>query len=382
MQMKRYLTLLLAVAACGLLPAGCVRDDSNNIEAEATCHCDYYENGTTNYTVNIYLGTRRNSGEFRKAGEMVCLDFIAAGDAPQNALPEGTYALDTDNDLQPGDMVPSEAFTMREYFQQWIDAGYNIDLSDYSDLDLDVIAGYSGTAYYSQTNTKDGENHPVSQASMTITRNGKQYLISASVTVDGVQHEFTYEGELSVDIQEPQKPLTEGVTAMYCGDYYSILADNWTIRVNLPDKEALFLDVLKKAETFAEVPEGTFTCSSTPAPGTLIPGQVDDQTGMVEGSCAGRWNGTVSMLVSQGTVTLTPSADRKTCRVDYSVSGDDPLLGGEKEGTFTGPLTLIDGTLTASVNYTELPINLKNLKAYGSKKTLQKAARPDDSRRL
>ena len=379
--MNRYLTLLLAVA-CGFLANGCVRDDSDNISAEATCHCDYYGNGTTNFTIDILVGTRRNNGEFRKAGEVVSLDIIASGDAERNVLPEGTFFLDTDGDLDPGDMVPSEAFTMREYLQQWIDAGYNIDLSDYSELDLNAVAGYTGTAYYVQTNAKDGEVFPVSQASLTITRNGKQYLLSASVTVGGTVHDFTYEGAIDVSIQEPAEPQTQGVTAMYCGDYYSVLADNWTIRVNLPDQEALFLDVLKKAETFAEIPEGTFTCSSALAPGTLIPGRVDAQSGMVEGSCAGRWNGTVSMLVSAGSVTLTPADDGKTCRVDYSISGDDPVWGGEFEGTFTGPLVLIDGSITATSDAGLALPDLKYINKYGSKKTLPKAAGPHDRRRL
>ncbi len=367
--MKKYLFFLFAFGV--LLTAGCGKDEPAPVSAEAVCHCDYYFNGTTNFTVGIFVGKRKDDGSFRRVGELVTLDFIAAGDVARDVLPEGTFTLDTDGDPQPVELVVSQSVTLLEYLQRWIDAGVNIDFSDYASLDLDAVAGYNGTTYYSQTNAKNGKSVPVTKASMTITRNGSNYQISASVTADGTDYEFAYEGPLAVQLREPSKPLTQGVTAIYYGDYYKVKADCWALRVNLPENEALFLELIKEQATIDGVPEGEFSCSAALEPGTLIRGRINGGSGMVEGSCAGNWSGNITVLFDEGSVTLTPSADHTTCRVDYSLRGYSPSFGGEIEGTFTGALEIVDGTPTATTDCILTPIlNLKNIPNYGSKKTL------------
>lgn len=336
---KFYLLLLFTFGA--LLTAGCGKDDPQPVSAEAYCHCDYYLNGTTNFTVGIFTGKRKDDGSFRRAGEMVTLDFIAAGDAARDVLPEGTYVLDTDGVLQPGELVVSGSFTLREYLQKWIDAGLDVDMSDYSAQELDLVAGYTGTSYYAQTNSKNGETFPVTKATVTITRNGSNYLISAAVTARDTDYEFVYEGPLTVLIKEPAKPQVRGITAIYYGDYYKVGADNWFLRVNLPGNEALFLEILSDPGTFDNIPSGEFTCGST-TPGALIRGSINSITGMVEGSCVGNWSGNVSFIIDEGSITLTPSDDHKTCRIDYSLRGNNPSFGGEKEDTFTGTLELVN----------------------------------------
>lgn len=368
--MKKYLFLLLFAAGV-LFTAGCGKDEPAPVSAEAVCHCDYYFNGTTNFTVGIFVGKRKDDGSFRRAGELLTLDFIAAGNVARDVLPEGTFTLDTDGDPQPGELIVSKSFTLREYLQRWIDAGVNIDFSDYSSLDLDAIAGYNGTTYYSQTNARNGESVPVTKASMTITRNGSNYLISASVTAGEADYEFVYDGPLTVVVKEPSKPLTQGVTAIYYGDYYKIKADCWALRVNLPENEAIFLEIIKEQATIDGIPEGEFSCSAALEPGTLIRGHINGGSGMVEGSCVGNWSGNISTLIDEGSVTITPSADHTTCRVDYSLRGNSPSFGGDIEGTFTGALDIVDGTPTATTDCILTPIlNLKNIPYYGSKKAL------------
>ena len=378
--MKHILAFSLAIAGLWLT-TGCVKTDDSEIHADATCYCDYYGNGTTNYVVVLQYGRLKSDGSFRRAGESVTLDFIAPGDADRKTLPEGTYTLDTDGSFQPGDLVTSEPYTLLEYLQSWINAGYSIDLSDYTELELNAIAGYYGTAYYKQTNSKDGEAFPVSQATATVTRNGKNYLISASVTVDGVVKEFTYEGPISITVQEQREPATEGFTAYYYGDYYKVSADNWTVRILMDEDEALYLDLLKEKSSVNDLPTGTFTASRGMVPGDMISGIIDQTEGTVEGSCVGTWTGKLLVLIDNGTVELI-QGEENTMRVNYSVLGGDPLYGGEREGTYTGPLTVVDCTKdTASLLSPKSEDNFK-FAQYGSKKTLQKATRPHDRRRL
>ena len=309
---------------------GCGKTDDSEVHAEATCYCDYYGNGTTNYVVNIGYGRLKNDGSFRKAGESITLDFIAPGDADRKTLPEGTYVLDTDEMLAPGELVQSSAYTLMEYLQAWINAGFSVDMKDYSELDLNAIAGYYGTAYYKQTNNKDGEAFPVSQATATVTRNGKNYLISASITVNGEVKEFTYEGPLEMEIEEPSEPLTEGFTAYYYGDFYNVGADNWLVRVLMEESEALYLELLKTTGTVADLPEGNFTVSRGMVPGDLISGVINQASGTVEGSCVATWNGQLKMLIDDGGIELVKAEEEKM-RLNYTVRGSDPIYGGERE---------------------------------------------------
>ncbi len=378
--MKKLFLLSLTFAGL-LLIAGCGKTDDSDIHADATCYCDYYGNGTTNYVLNIQYGRLKNDGSFRKAGESITLDFIAPGDADRKTLPEGTYVLDTDNSLIPGELVQSSAYTLREYLQAWINAGFSIDLKDYSELDLNAIAGYYGTAYYKQTNNKDGEAFPVSQATATVTRNGKNYLISASVTVNGEVKEFTYEGPLEIEIEEPSEPLTEGFTAYYYGDFYNVSADNWLIRVLMEESESLYLELLKTTGTVADIPEGNFTVSRGLVPGDLISGVIDQTSGTVEGSCVATWSGQLKVLIDDGGIELTKVEEEKM-RLNYTVRGSDPIYGGEREGTFTGALKVVDCTVEiSSMLAPNADDNLKYAQ-YGRKKTLQKATRTHDRRRL
>ena len=378
--MKRLIALSLASAGL-LLAAGCGKTDDSEIHADATCYCDYYGNGTTNYVVTIQYGRLKNDGSFRKAGETLTLDFIAPGDAERKTLPEGTYTLDTDEILAPGELVQSSAYTLLEYLQAWIDAGFSIDLKECSDLDLNSIAGYYGTAYYKQTNNKDGEAFPVSQATATVTRNGKNYLISATVTVNGEAKEFTYEGPIEISIQEPAEPLTEGFTAYYYGDYYNVSADNWLVRVLMEESEALILELLKTKGTVDDLPLGSFTVSRGMVPGDLISGVLDETSGTVDGSCVASWSNHLKMLIDDGNIELSRGEEEKM-RLNYSLRGSDPIYGGEREGTFTGALKVVDCTVELSSMLS--PNSDDNLKyaQYGSKKTLQKATRAHDRRRL
>ena len=378
--MKRLLALSLAFAGV-LLFTGCGKTDDSEIHADATCYCDYYDNGTTNYVVTIQYGRLKNDGSFRKAGETLTLDFIAPGNADRKTLPEGTYVLDTDNTLSPGELVQSSAYTLMEYLQAWIDAGFSIDLKEYSDLDLNSIAGYYGTAYYKQTNSKDGEAFPVSQATATITRNGKNYLISASVTVNGEVKEFTYEGPLEIAIQEPAEPLTQGFTAYYYGDFYNVSADNWLVRVLMEESEAFYLELLKTKGTVNDIPQGNFTVSRGMVPGDLISGVVDQMAGTVDGSCVATWNNQLKMLIDDGDIELTKVEEEKM-RLNYTLRGSDPIYGGEREGTFTGALKVVDCTVELSSMLSPNSDDNFKFAQYGSKKTLQKATRAHDRRRL
>ena len=377
--MKKIFALILVAA--GLLTFGsCVKYDPNEVHVDATCYCDYYNNGTTNYVLMLQYGSVKKDGEFRKAGEAITLDMIAPGDANRSLLPEGTYTLDVDGNLQPGDLVASVPYTMREYLQSWIDAGFSIDMKDYSELELDAIAGYNGTAYYRQTNRKDGEAFPVEAATATITRNGKEYQVSITVTVGGEAMTFSYEGPVDVEIEEPEAPATEGFTAYYYGDYYNVSADNWVLRVLMSEREALYLDLLKEKGTINDLPEGTFMVSRGMVPGDLISGVIDQTPGVVEGTCVGDWSGHLAVLVDNGSVEVIPGEG--TMRVNYTLSGSDLIYGGEREGTFTGTLTVIDGTQsTLSMLPPHSDDNFKFMQ-YGSKKTLPKAARAHDRRRL
>ena len=378
--MKR-LTVLSLTFAGALQAAGCGKTDSSEVHAYATCYCDYYDNGTTNYVLVIDYGKIKEDGSFRKAGETLTLDLIAPGDADRKTLPEGTYVLDTDNTPAPGELVQSTAYTLMEYLQAWIDAGFSIDLKEYSDLDLNSIAGYYGTAYYRQTNKKDGESFPVSQATATVTRNGQDYLISASITVNGEVKEFTYEGPLDMEIQEPAEPLSQGFTAYYYGDYYNVSADNWLIRVLMEESEAFYLEILKAKDTAEDVPQGDFTVSRGMVPGDLISGILDETSGTVDGSCVATWNNQLKMLIDDGNIELTKVEEEKM-RLNYTLRGSDPIYGGEREGTFTGPLKVVDCTIELSSMLS--PDSDDNFKyaQYGSKKTLQKAARAHDRRCL
>ena len=378
--MKHILALSLAVAGL-FLAGGCIKTDDSEIHADATCYCDYYGNGTTNYVVVLQYGRLKNDGSFRREGETLTLDFIAPGDADRKTLPEGTYTLDTDGTLAPGELVTSTPYTLREYLQSWIDAGFMIDLTEYTELDLNAVAGYYGTAYYKQTNSKDGEAFPVSQAAVTVTRNGKNYLISASVTVEGEAKEFTYEGALAFDIQEPAEPLSEGFTAYYYGDFYNVSADNWTLRVLMEESEAFYLELLKTKGTVNDLPLGNFTVSRGMVPGDLISGVINETTGTVDGSCVATWSGQLKVLIDNGDIELIQAEEEKM-RLNYSLLGSDPVYGGEREGTFTGALKVVDCTVELSSMLA--PDSDDNFKfaQYGSKKTLQKAARSHDRRRL
>ncbi len=378
--MKRLIAISLTFAGL-LLVAGCGKTDDSEVHVDAICYCDYYGNGTTNYVLTIQYGRLKSDGSYRKVGETLTLDLIAPGDADRKTLPEGTYTLDTDNTLVPGELVPSSAYTLMEYLQAWIDAGYSIDLKEYSDLDLNSIAGYYGTAYYKQTNKKDGEAFPVSQATATVTRNGKNYLVSAAITVNGESKEFTYEGPLEMVIQEPAEPLTAGFTAYYYGDFYNVSADNWTIRVLMEESEALYLELLKTKGSVNDIPEGNFTVSRGMVPGDLISGVIDQAEGIVDGSCVATWKGQLKVLIDDGGIELTKVEEEKM-RLNYTVRGSDPIYGGEREGTFTGPLKVVDCTVELSSMLA--PNSDDNLKfaQYGSKKTLQKATRAHDRRRL
>ena len=379
--MKKILAIFLAIAGLSLT-SGCIKTDDSEIHAGATCYCDYYGNGTTNYVLVIEYGKIKNDGSFRKAGETLTLDLIAPGDADRKTLPEGTYTLDTDETLAAGELVASTPYTLREYLQAWIDAGFMVDLTDYSELDLNAVAGYYGTAYYKQTNSKDGEAFPVTQASATITRNGKNYLVSASITVEGEVKEFTYEGPLAIEIQEPADPLTEGFTAYYYGDYYNVSADNWTIRALMEeDNDAFYLELLKEKGTVNDLPQGHFTVSRGLVPGDLIPGTIDDTAGTVDGSCVANWKGQLKVLIDDGSIELA-SVEEGKLRLNYTLSGSDPIYSGEREGVFTGALKVVD--CTAEISSLLSPNSDDNFKfaQYGSKKTLQKATRSHDRRRL
>lgn len=370
----------MLVAAGLLLFGSCVKYDPNEVHADATCYCDYYNNGTTNYVLVLQYGHLKNDGSFRRAGESITLDLIAPGDANQKTLPEGTYTLDLDGNLEPGDLVSPVPYTLREYLQSWIDAGFSVDMKDYTELELDAVAGYYGTAYYRQTNRKDGEAFPVETATATIARNGKEYQVSVTVTVGGEVMNFSYEGAIEVEIEEPDLPVTEGFTAYYYGDYYSVSADNWVLRVRMAEQEALYLELLKERGTVNDLPQGTFTVSRGMVPGDMISGQIDQTTGTVEGSCVADWGGHLIVLIDDGDVELIPGEG--TMRINYSVRGSDPFYGGEREGTFTGELTVVNA-LESSVSMLPPSCN-DNFKfmQYGSKKTLPKAARAHDRRRL
>ena len=217
-------------------------------------------------------------------------------------------------------------------------------------------------------------------ATATIARNGKEYQVSVTVTVGGEVMNFSYEGAIEVEIEEPDLQVTEGFTAYYYGDYYSVSADNWVLRVRMAEQEALYLELLKERGTVNDLPQGTFTVSRGMVPGDMISGQIDQTTGTVEGSCVADWGGHLIVLIDDGDVELIPGEG--TMRINYSVRGSDPFYGGEREGTFTGELTVVNA-LESSVSMLPPSCN-DNFKfmQYGSKKTLPKAARAHDRRRL
>ena len=376
-----FLAALLALAPL----SGCEKNDSPQQTADAFCHGNYHGEGTTTFTLRLFEGRRKSDGNFRSAGDMLSLVIIAEGDADRSTLPEGTFTLDTDGQLEPGDLVPSTPYTVAEYFQSLIDAGFNINLSDYTELELSRIAGYNGTNCYRQPNRRESDVFPVEQASVTITREGAAYNISASATVKGEVLRFTFSGSISVTLQEPVKPMEEGITVVYNGPYYDMQADDWEIRVNLPEREALFLEILTDPVAEIACPGGSFELTGALTPGALIPGRILGETGRVKGSCIGNWRGLISILVDEGQIQLIPHPDEGTCRIDYSLRGSDPSFGGEREGVFTGKLTLIDGREEIeSLSSIPAPDPLSNPMQlhYGKQKTLSKTARPDGGRRL
>ena len=199
--------------------------------------------------------------------------------------------------------------------------------------------------------------------------------------MNGEVKEFTYEGPLEIAIQEPAEPLTQGFTAYYYGDFYNVSAAQWLVRVLMEESEAFYLELLKTKGTVNDIPQGNFTVSRGMVPGDLISGVVDQMAGTVDGSCVATWNNQLKMLIDDGDIELTKVEEEKM-RLNYTLRGSDPIYGGEREGTFTGALKVVDCTVELSSMLSPNSDDNFKFAQYGSKKTLQKATRAHDRRRL
>lgn len=293
---------------------------------------DYYETGNNSFDMYLLENSLsiNDTGALIGTGTFLYLDFSVA--ITQNVISEGNFILTNSgavNTFLPGELLDYEGET------------YTVGTR------IVTLGETSSTTSL----VKDGH--------YSITAKGDNFLIEGDLTTESneVVH-FSYEGPVPVTDQrevpvEISPLLTKG-ELVYFGDAYETAVSNnfvaylATEGVNFEDSvlngEILMLEFNTPLSVTDSIPNGTYnmitklTESSDLAPSSLVFGYTTN-----DGDKWGCWYfGETNKALQTGNMVVSKSGNQYT--INYTLFD---RIGSKIYGTFTGPLTYIDGTAPA-----------------------------------
>lgn len=319
---------------------------------------DYYETGNNSFDMYLLENSLsiNDTGALIGTGTFLYLDFSVA--ITQNVISEGNFILTNSgavNTFLPGELIDYEGETYT--------VGTRIVTLGETSSTLSLI--------------KDGN--------YSITAKGENFLIEGDLTTETneVVH-FTYEGPVPVTDQrevpvEISPVLTKG-EMVYFGDAYETAVSNnfvaylATEGVNFEDSvlngEILMLEFNTSLSVTDSIPNGTYnmitklTEATDLAPGSLVFGYTTNV-----GDKWGCWYfGETNKALQTGNIVVSKSGDQYT--INYTLFD---RIGSKIYGTFTGPITYIDGTAPAPSGVSAARV--KSFKQTKSISNIQKKAK-------
>lgn len=289
---------------------------------------DYYDIGNNSFDMYLLENslTVSDSGKIRGVGTFLYLDFSVP--ITQNSIIAGNFVASNKGELNtffPGDFQNNQVFGTR----------FVTIRNDSTIISL----------------VKDG--------SYTITSNGDNFLIEGDLTsvTNEIIH-FSYTGPIPL-ADKAEKPVelfpkfTKGELVYYGDAYKSGVSNNFvaylaTKDVNFADSilngELLQLELNTALTAKDSIPKGIYSMMSSLSttnliPSTLVPGYITQS-----GNRWGCWYyGTTNKSLRTGNATISRLGNQYT--IVYKLFD---RFGSKISGIYTGPLTYIDGTKTAS----------------------------------
>lgn len=215
--MKKYFALIAGIAAiavsCGNEKIVWEKTTLKDLDFEngQAAYYGEYISGLHNYTICLTDGEFDEEGYINGDANVLYLDLYASTDSDASNLPEGTYKVVDEDDIAAGTVCAGREQTLREYLQSWIDAGFEIDLSEYTDAELNEGSGnIVGSEYYVQHyvgKDEDGEDSyeyedflftAESGTTVQITKNGVGYKINVDAYIDGKNVTYSFNGKIEI----------------------------------------------------------------------------------------------------------------------------------------------------------------------------------------
>jgi hypothetical protein len=314
---------------------------------------DYYETGNNSFDLYLLensLGIS-DSGIFTGTGTYLYIDFHVP--ITQNTINAGSFLLSATGNINtffPGELI--------EYQDEFYPIGTRFVKRDESGITTALVTG----------------------GDFTITAKGANFLLEGDFTTENneVIH-FSYEGPLNVSDQreEPVEifpALTKGELVYFGDAYNSKTTNNFSAylaseSVNPGDSvlngEMLVLEFNTDITVTDSIPDGTYNMMTELTYGNLIPYSLVFGYTTTEGYEYGTWyySTTTTKKIKTGNIVVSKNGNIYT--VNYNLFD---RFGSKVSGTFTGPLTYIDGTAEtpSSVSAARIKSNKQTTKSFST----------------
>jgi hypothetical protein len=296
---------------------------------------DYYDIGTNNFTINLFEnGLNIDTAGVSGTGTLLHLELNVP--ISQNSIEEGSFNSSDNGEINtffPGGYVASQGDT--------IPVGSFTETFTQTEIITTLITG----------------------GNYKITASGSNFIIEGNLitSTDEVIH-FYYTGVISLtdrkNAVQIYPTLTKGELVYYGDIYQSKLSNNFTLylyseTVNATDTilngDLLQLEVNTALNVTDSLPTGTYNTMpeikfANLLPYTLVPGYTNS-TGNNWGIWFYRGSATESAAKKIKDGSLTISRQNNQYIINYELYD---RFGSKVSGNFTGPLTYINGTTSAS----------------------------------
>ncbi|MCQ2135454.1 MAG: hypothetical protein MJY67_00910 [Bacteroidales bacterium] len=405
--MKRIIILSLATMALIFSACSCdktkthsTKKDKGNIEFEsayAEDYGDFYANGTRNVLLTLTNGTFDEDGYLEGEGEQIILDINCKTSSTD--LPAGFYTCTTDQSETFAFNAGSErTYTLREELEEYEQAGFEIDWSEYTEAELnEKYTSPEYSYYYVQEIEGDDVVYDyslITDGSLEIARTGATYTISGEFSMDGKVVKFSYKGEVPVyDESYDDEPggdtpggsdpgtgdtgdrstyetvdmgtLPKAHLISYGQAYEGVNYNDWEIYLGGSDmtvssgaiggkSDYAVIEVITPASQISEISAGTFKCVSELSVASLVPGALIpyyEDGDYAYGSMLTQYfdyQGTTDHYITagatDGSATVKRDGDKYT--IEFTLYDDD--YGVTFSGKFTGVPGFSDYSSAAS----------------------------------